>query len=363
MSKADILIFGAGSFATRILFDIAATAQGPVTVTVAARKPERLAWLKTGAMARAHMFARPVRVSTLVADLSSVEAADEAIDKVDPRVVVQAASSQGGSVIAARDNAWAKLVAEGGLSVTAVFQMQLTTRVALALKQSGRSAYFINCCYPDVTNSLLAARGLPVTSGIGNVSILSNAFAGAVGQDAKGPVRLLAHYQTISAFRRLPAERSGPMPRVWIGNEEVKNVADRFKTVQLTPEPVIDISGASGVPMMLAMAARKDWSGHAPGPLGLPGGYPVRLLSAGGFDLDLPAGLSRQEAIAWNAAFEEKNGLVVDAKGRARYTGVLAERLAALSPELAKGFDVSDLESVHAAMADLRTRLLSTPVR
>lgn len=360
MGKADILIFGAGSFAARILFDIAATAQSPVSVAVAARKAERLAWLKTGALARAHMFRRPVSVSTLTADLAIAEAAEAALAQVAPRVVVQAASSQGGAVIADRNNAWAKLVAEGGLSATAIFQMQLTTRVAKAVSRSAKSAYFINCCYPDVTNGLLAALRLPVTSGIGNVSILSNAFAGAAGPDA-GPVRVLAHYQTIGAFRRPPAERSGPMPRVWIGDREVGDVAGRFAAVQLTPEPVIDISGASGVPMMLAMASGAEWSGHAPGPLGLPGGYPVRL-SAGKLDLDLPAGLDRAEAVAWNAAFEAKNGLAVDADGHARYTGVLAERLAALSPELAKGFHVRELESAHAAMSDLRDRLLRTPV-
>lgn len=364
MSHADILLFGTGSFAARILFDIAATAQSPVTVMIAGRKPERLAWLRTAALARAHIFGRPVRVSTLFADLVSVAAAEEAIDKIAPRVVVQAASSQGGAVIAARNSAWAKLVAEGGLSATAVFQMQLSTRVARAFSRNGRATYFVNCCYPDVTNPLLAALGLPITSGIGNVSILSNAFAGIAGAgmagSRSGPLKVLAHYQTIGAFRRPPAERGGPMPRVWLGEEEIADVAARFAAVQLTPEPVIDISGASGVPMLLAMASGTEWRGHAPGPLGLPGGYPVHL-AAGQLGLDLPAGLSRAEAVAWNAAFEEKNGLAVDANGHARYTGTLAARLAELSPELAKGFDVRDLESVHAAMSELRSSLLATP--
>jgi hypothetical protein len=359
MSQADILIFGAGSFAARILFDMAATAQAPVKIAVAGRKPDRLAWLKTAALARAHMFGRPVGVSTLIADLDSIEAAEAAIDKTAPGVVVQAASSQGGAVIAARSNAWAKLVAEGGLSATAIFQTQLSARVGKALSRSGRAVHFINCCYPDVANSLLAALGMPVTSGIGNVSILSNAFAGATGPEA-GPPKLLAHYQTIGAFRRPPAGRSGPMPRVWLAGKEVMDVARRFAAVQLTPEPAIDISAASGVPMMLAMASGVGWSGHAPGPLGLPGGYPVRL-AAEKLELDLPAGLSRAEAIAWNAAFEETNGLVVDGDGRARYTGILAARLAALSPELAKGFAVKDIDSVHAAMSELRDRLLAMP--
>ncbi|KAB2847024.1 MAG: hypothetical protein F9K44_14285 [Hyphomicrobiaceae bacterium] len=358
-NRADILLFGTGSFAARILFDIAATAGTPVKVAVAGRRTERLGWLRTAAEARADMFRRPVRVSTLISDIVSAQSAAEAIAEVSPRVVVQAASAQGGAVIAARNNAWAQLVAEGGLSATAVFQALLSARAAQGLAQSGISAFFVNCCYADVTNSILAALGLPVTTGIGNVSILAHAFGGLIGP-GEGRLKLLAHYQTIGAFRMPPAERSGPMPRVWLDGKEIDDVASRFAAVQLTPEPVIDISGASGVPMLLAMASGAAWAGHAPGPLGLPGGYPVRL-DQDGLKLDLPPGLSREEAVAWNASFEEKNGLVVEADGRARYTGKLAARLRVLSPDLARGFNVKDLDQVFAAMSDLRARLACAP--
>ncbi|MFC7688756.1 hypothetical protein ACFQY5_03045 [Paeniroseomonas aquatica] len=40
-----------------------------------------------------------------------------------------------------------------------------------------------------------------------------------------------------------------------------------------------------------------------------------------------------------------------------RYTGPLRERLRALSPALAEGFAMRDLEEVHIAMAALRGRL------
>ncbi|MFM9616239.1 hypothetical protein ACKI18_47855, partial [Streptomyces niveiscabiei] len=88
------------------------------------------------------------------------------------------------------------------------------------------------------------------------------------------------------------------------------DVYARFADIQLTPEPVIEISGASGVPMLLAMAAGRSWRGHVPGPNGLPGGYPVRLVGRA-LELELPVGLTQAEAIAWNASFEEQNGLIV----------------------------------------------------
>lgn len=357
MADATILLFGTGQFAARILFDIAATARHPVRVVVAGRSAPRLAWLRTAGHARAAMFERPVRIATRIAEVASAEAAAEVIAAVKPAVVVQAASEQAGAVISAKGNAWAKLVAEGGLSTTAVFQALLTSRVARGLQQSGVSAHLINCCFADVVNGIVAAQGLPVTSGIGNVAILSNAFAGHLGPQA-GKLHVLAHYQTIGAFRMPPASRSGPMPRVWIDGAEIGDVAARFAEIQLTPEPVIDISGASGAPMMVAMAAGTRWVGHVPGPEGLPGGYPVQF-DGSALSLDLPAGLSRTAAITWNAQFEARNGLVVEGT-RARYAGILQERLQALSPDMAAGFDVADLETVYLAMRELRGRLLGT---
>ena len=101
-------------------------------------------------------------------------------------------------------------------------------------------------------------------------------------------LKVLAHYQNLAPWRQPPETRTGRSARVWIDNEEVADVYARFAGVRLTREPAIEISGPSGVPLMLAMAAGKNWNGHVPGPHGLPGGYPVKF-SAGRLDLDLPA--------------------------------------------------------------------------
>src|SRR5262249_26335478 len=147
-------------------------------------------------------------------------------------------------------------------------------------------------------------------------------------------LRMLCHYQNIAPWRRALPLRSGPSPRVWLAGIEVDDVYDRFAAVQLTPEPVIDISGASGVTLMLALTHRRDWSGHVPGPMGLPGGYPIALKS-GRIDLDLPEGIDRESAIARNIRHEADNGLVVGPDGRARYTGRLHDALRAESPDIA----------------------------
>jgi len=356
MSQAtDILVFGTGNFAARIVFDIAATARAPVHVTIAGRNLERLDWLRVAAGSRAAIFGSEARFDARAVDLSQPEAAEEVISTRRPKVVVQAASTQTPSVITTKGNAWSQLVAEGGLSATAVFQSLFSMRVAAAVPDG---CQMINCCFPDVVNALITARGLPVVCGTGNIAILSNAFAASLDRTTFGDLRLLAHYQCLAPFRRPAGERIGPMPRVWVANTEVSDVRARFEGVKLTAEPAIEISGASGVPLILAMVARETWRGHVPGPLGLPGGYPV-FWDGQALHLNLPPVLARDEAIAWNARFEEENGLVVGADGFIRYTGRLADRLRAVSPELASGFAVADVDVVHIAMEQLRAKLLA----
>jgi hypothetical protein len=362
MARAcDILIFGSGSFAERIAYDLAATATGPIALGLAGRNTPRLACIATAARARAHMFARPVRLATYAVDLNAADATGELLVKLEPAVVVQAASLQAGAVIAAGATAWGRLVADGGLSATAVFQALLSARIGRAMRDLSLEGQLINCCFPDVANGILAGMGLPVLCGIGNIAILAHAFAGILESDRPRPdLRMLCHYQNIGPWRRPPPERTGAAPRVWLDGKEIDDVFARFQAIQLTAEPVIDISGASGVTLMLAIALGKAWTGHVPGPAGLPGGYPV-VLEGGKLDLDLPPGLSRRDAVAWNARHEAENGLFIAADGRAQFTGRLREKLSAESPALAAGFHVDDLEAVGQAFLQLRDRLLARP--
>ncbi|CAH1663890.1 conserved hypothetical protein [Hyphomicrobiales bacterium] len=360
MAACDILISGTGGFAARIAFDIAATAREPVDVVIAGRNLERLNWLRTAANARAVLFGAKARFTTHAIDLLAPDASDALLAATSPSIVVQAASIQTSQVIAQSGNAWTRLVAEGGLSATAVFQALISSRVATAITRAGKPVTLVNCSFPDVVNGMIRAMGHDVACGMGNVAILSNVFAGSAATPAGAEIKVLAHYQNLAAWRRCPDERDGRAPRVWLDGREAADVYARFADIQLTPEPVIEISGASGVPMLLAMATGREWRGHVPGPNGLPGGYPVRL-TGGKLELDLPAKLGLEEAIAWNASFEAQNGLVVSPEGRASFTGTLGERIGEHVPAIRGGFAVQDLEPVCEELLRLRDWLMRQP--
>lgn len=356
---ADIVIFGTGTFAARILFDLAATARRDLSIAVVGRDHPRLAWLRTGAAARAAMFGTGVRIGDHRLDAFSTEAVADLLAKLSPRVVANTASEQGGRVASDCPDAWTRLVQEAGLGMTAVLQARISLDISRAVATAAPTARFVNCCYPDVVNPMLAAAGAPITSGIGNVAILAHAFSGSLGP-GHPQIRLLAQHAALAAFRRPAEERHGNAPlRMWLGEQEITDVFERFAAVKLAPEPVIDISGASGVPLFVALATGQNWVGHVPGPNGLPGGYPVHF-DGNRLELDLPPGVSIDEAVAWNAAFEERNGVVVGPDRSVRYTGRVAATLHTVSPDVAAGFSMVDFEAAHSAVSELRSRLRAT---
>ena len=131
-----------------------------------------------------------------------------------PKVVVQAATTQTSSVISGQKDAWGQLVSEGGLGITAVFNALFSGRVAAALKKAGSKARFVNCGFPDVVNSILAALGLPITCGFGNVAILATAFAARTGhpraRPSQGARPLRDHRRLAAAGRGARRHARGP---------------------------------------------------------------------------------------------------------------------------------------------------------
>ncbi|SDI33486.1 hypothetical protein [Alloyangia pacifica] len=358
---ADLLLTGTGNFAERILGDLALLVTRPLRVVVAARAEEanRLNWLRVAANARAAIAGRPLEVVTEIIDWDSNTALDRLIETHRPRLVVHAASLQSPTALFSGDSAWESLLRTCTLSLSVPMQAVLADRLFAAVRRSEQTPLLVNCCYPDGTNALLKALGHPVLCGAGNVAILAAAFAGELGLREPGRLKVLAHHQNLWPWRGETAPEHFPLPRVWLDGAELDDIRDRFARVRLTLGPAIPISGATGVPLFLALLEGTDWQGHAPGVDGLPGGYPVRT-SDGKMALDLPEGLDRDTAIAWQLDYEFRCGLTV-ADGALRFHGRLAEALAAYDADLADGFALSDFPAAADRMCRLRDRLLAQP--
>src|SRR5690606_26008934 len=126
MRQSDVVIFGTGNFAARILFDLASTASDDISVTVAGRDSARLAWLRTAAMARVAMFGTRVRVTETRLETLSTEAVVDLLDAVGPRLVVNTASVIGGRKTSVRPDRWAQLLQTAGFGVATLLQARIS---------------------------------------------------------------------------------------------------------------------------------------------------------------------------------------------------------------------------------------------
>ncbi|MEH2477961.1 hypothetical protein V1282_001318 [Nitrobacteraceae bacterium AZCC 2146] len=355
MQHSDILVIGTGYFAEIMICDIAVHAKRPVRVVIGGRNKERLSWLKEAGNARAANFGTEAIFETVLLDSSTPAIMGEGIAAVSPSVVVQSASMQSPWKVDRMDSAWSKLVADAGFGMTLAFHAVLPSRTSRALRD-GAGATFVNTCYPDGVNQVLRAAGLPIACGVGNIGIFSSIITGLVSQPQRENIRVLGHHQHLVQWRKPGTERTGAPVRAWIGDDEIADVDAMTRHVQLPYRDLNVISGASAVPVLLALAGHGKINAHVPGPGGLPGGYPVTV-EKGKTSLNLPKGISEQDAVTWNKSFEAADGVSVSTDGRVVYSEVAQRAIAAHSKELAAGFHVRDIEPAAKALGELRARL------
>ncbi|WP_051926399.1 hypothetical protein [Streptomyces durhamensis] len=70
------------------------------------------------------------------------------------------------------------------------------------------------------------------------------------------------------------------------------------------------MTGHTAAVLAVSLTAGREVYADVPGPLGLPGGYRVRI-GDGRVALDLPPGLSCQEAVAWQVRMADHDSVTV----------------------------------------------------
>lgn len=353
--RCDILFSGTGYFAEIMACDIAATARTPLRIVIGGRNAGRRKWLVDACNARASIHGTSVRFESIALDSTSVETLLPSLDSLRPRIFVQSASAQSPWSVDTGPSEWSHLVARAGFGMTIAFHALLAWRAASAIKALGLDTHFVNTCYPDGVNPLLVAAGVPLTTGVGNIGIFAAVVASRLGETAGNDLRILGHHRHIVEWRKPVGTRAGAPIRAWSGAAELTNVESLTEDIQLPYRDLNIISGASAVPVLLALAGEGQRRVHVPGPLGLPGGYPVQADTMG-VTLDLPPGLTRAEAIAWNRHFEEADGVGIH-EGQVVYSEQARREIRRYSTELAGGFAASEIEPAAAALLDLRASL------
>lgn len=329
-----ILIIGSGVLGGDVL-DFLLQSERDYALTVGVRRPETALLRVNLARYTAMNLGREPQVDMIPLDLMNIEQTAERLDKLKPDIIFNAATLHSWWVITKLPpEAYKSLdMARGG--VWTPMHQVLVRRLMKAVRLADSPAVVVNASYPDVVNASLAAEGLAPAVGIGNIA---NAVPGirlaAAYMLRRDPaaidIRFFAHHYLSYRMPSTGGTEGAPyhltiyadgaeVPKAEIDHEVLfSHVAGRFRRVKGLAGQSVTASSATA--MLHAVASRSGQVVHGPGPLGLVGGYPIRV-SPTGFLVDLPAGLTLDEAIDINRRCQRYDGIEsVDDDGTVRMT-------------------------------------------
>jgi len=346
---STVLIIGAGELGERFAAGLAAAGVVRRLVLVS----------RTGAAEAAAMvaIAHDVVAEPVACDAGCPGDVAALLTRVAPDLVIQSAAGRGPWALAGRDDEAARAVRAAGFALRLPYQLPVPLAVMRAVRDTGYPGPVANVSLPDVTGPVLARLGLAPAVGLGNVGMIllrARAAIRAPAPDAELPlVRVLAHHAQLSAAMqaREPAGRAA-RARVWVGEPGRPADSLAYQAPPLAHGLRYNyVTAAAALPVLRALlpgAAPLRWSTPSPG--GLPGGYPVRI-GGGSVSLDLPPGVTRAEAVAFNERMAHGDGVErIDDDGTVYFTAACREAVAALDPGLAEPLPVSDLEARAARL-------------
>ncbi len=303
------------------------------------------------------------------ADVLHPEQVADIVDEVSPDLVIHTASMQTWWLLDLFPPEMQVLKA-AGFGAWLPLHLVLAIRVMEGLAAAGYEGQVINAAYPDVINVVLGRMGMAPTVGVGNVDELVAKVRMVVARDLSiGPhdldVLLVAHHALLGAAfggakGRSIADTAAvghsiddelPPYYLWVGQKgrDLTELADG-RGAMLGPCPLPDGPGwggftaASAAGLVGALLSERTWRMHAPGPMGLPGGYPIDV---GGGEIAVSAipDLSLDEAISINERSHRFDGIeTIEEDGSVVFT----EDSAAVMRD-ALGYDGKTLQPADAA--------------
>jgi hypothetical protein len=211
--------------------------------------------------------------------------------------------------------------------------LTLMHRLMVAVVASGHRPAVVNAAFPDAVNPILSRLGLGPLIGIGNVANIIPALQSASAEMLNAPVeqtqvRLVAQHYFSHFVPRYGKPTEAPYHlSVHVEGQDVTGDIDEPRLLEAVGGRFRRLGGidgqiltaASAVRVIEALLGEREVHAHAPGPSGLPGGYPVRLGNMS-VSLDLPSGLSVEQAVSINERCQAVDGIErIDIDGRAHF--------------------------------------------
>jgi hypothetical protein len=201
----------------------------------------------------------------------------------------------------------------------------LTYKLMQAIDLAGIETHVVNGAHPDVVNPVLAKVGLAPTVGMGNSALLEPMIIRIVSDRLQVPandvsISLVGHHSMFPPITETGTARNVPYHlNIRVFDKDVTDQFDierdiwpRVPALNVAVDPLQGSQqewiASCAVRNVLAILFDTGEIVHAPGPEGLPGGYPVRL-SASGAEVVVPDGLTREEMIRLNEEGQRLEGV------------------------------------------------------
>jgi hypothetical protein len=323
--KPTIMLIGLGGLGS-IILELLAREEGLGQIVVGSRNGAhgiaRCNLARLGAMAQGYAPS----LSFVPLDLNDKEAVAETVHREAPDLILSTATMQTWWLPDLLPPEQAAVIKGAGFGVWLPVHLTLTLKLMEALRDADYHGITLTAPFPDVVNCVLGRLDLAPTCGVGNldeivpkVRLLAAERLGAPLDAVR--VLLVAHHALESAVF---GEPTGEIPpyflRVEVGGQDVTE-AVRADELLLAPYPLPSgpvthfLTAGSAVRLIRALLSEGGALLHAPGPNGLPGGYPV-IVGRSGVQAAPIEGFTLAEAIAINERSHRFDGIErIDADG------------------------------------------------
>jgi len=323
--KPTIMLIGLGGLGS-IILELLAREEGLGRIVVASRNvtrgTARCNLARLGAVAQG--YAPSIRFIPL--DLNDKEAVVEAVHREAPDVILSTATMQTWWLPDLLPPEQAAVIKGAGFGLWLPVHLTLTLKLMEALRDAAYRGVTLTAPFPDVVNCVLGRLDLAPTCGVGNldeivpkVRLLAAERLGAPLDAVR--VLLVAHHALESVVfgegARSETFAQHEIPpyflRVEYGGQDVTEAirADELLLAfyPLTPGQATHfLTAGSTVRLIRALLSEGGALLHAPGPNGLPGGYPV-IVGSSGVQPAPVEGLTLVEAITINERSHRFDGI------------------------------------------------------
>ena len=340
-----VLIFGLGDLGSRISQAIAERALA-TDVKLVSRGHAASQW------ARMLTLGTSCRVTSEKLDARELEAVTRVLAAFQPDLVIQCASLLSPWALLETGSPAALRILQAGFALQISAQLPIILTVMRACKSLTMSCPIINCSFPDLTHPILSRMGFAPTSGVGNVAMVARYIEDVRRDLNPGRLRVIAHHAQVAPFLtgKLPTKNL-VLPIVEQNGELLGEAALTFASELTSGRHFNYLTAATAVPLITALLDDTvSLHTHAPGILGLPGGYPISIRNKK-IDLDLPPAISQEQAIAFNNTCARADGVErIESDGNLVYTGVAIKTAKPICAELAAPLSPANLDSRLAVL-------------